>query len=680
MMGGVEMLALSLGLSVGVAGLGLAGGTLVERISDDPRLRDRVWGAALMSSLLPPVVTALLLMTPAPVREVATPTALPVVVTSIKATTAAPAQVQAFAPSLDPGLIATILLVLVGALVLLRLTILMRRGLRLSALLKGGQAADDATTDLVREVSRALAIPAPTVVVSVDATEPLLTGLRSARLVLPVALPEGEAVRQAVITHELAHLKRGDHRALWMEEAALTLLAFNPLAPLLRARRSAAREEACDALALTGAGSETRRAYAQSLIEALRTRAGSHGSGALPALTFTGAGRTTAMHRLKAVLTPAAPASRRARLGALMTGVVGLALVGAGSAALAAQREPTLQERPQYSATARFEPDVRELLNGAPVPEGLPIWALSPDRVVITPVSEGINEVNFILPFNGRAPVSVDGRRMPEGFPVSGLNPDAVAKMEREGDHTMVTLKPEAEVRGHRYGEDAAERAATTSVQASYRAETEEKFQRVSAADYRRYCASDKPDEAGFCAGVMFGQIDSAGVCTPAELSDGNSDRGPALNAYVARGKQEVARLSPRRDEGAHEYASRAIQAAYPCPADRAENSRVVTWMPVTIEGRGQLNPGDRMRVTLTDPSGALLAESVTMGDGEVRIPLTEAEFPRLGQGNRTYTLSGAIHRADGSVQPVREPTTLRLGAGSQRSARNLTATVDFGG
>jgi len=602
-MGAVELVALSLGLSVAVAALGLAGGSLIERMSDEPGLRDRVWGAALILPLLPPVAMGLLLMTPAPVLEVATPT-LVRVVAAPSVIAAAPVSVRIAPTALDLGFAGPAVLALAAVLGLFRLVVLARRALRLSALLRHGEAADAETMERVREAARGLSISAPPVVVSAATTEPLLAGLRPARLVLPTVMPGDEAVRRAMIVHELAHLKRGDHRALWLEELALALLAANPLMPLLRARRAAAREEACDAVALAGAAAETRRAYAQSLIEALRTRAGSQGPGAVPALTFTGAGRTTAMHRLKAVLTPAAPATRRARIGALLTGVVSLALVGAGSAALAAQREPVMQERPQYSANARFEPDVREPLNGAQVPERL----------------------------------------------------------------------------GHRYGEDAAVRAATTSVQASYRAETEAKFQRVSAAEYQRYCASDKPDEAGFCAGVMFGQIDSVGVCTPAGLSDGTSDRGPALNAYVERGKREVARLSPRRDEGAHEYASRAIRAAYPCPASQAEQSTVVAWMPVTIEGRGQLNPGDRMRVTLTDPSGALLAESVIMGDGEVRIPLTEAEFPRLGQGNRTYTLSGAIHRTDGSVQPVSAPTTLRLGAGSQRSARNLTATLDFGG
>lgn len=677
MMGPVEMLALSLGLSVGVAALGLAGGSLVERMSDDPRLRDRTWGAALLLPLLPPVATALLLLTPAPRLEVAAPAARPVVA-PVQMTVGAQDAAQAVAPGLAPDMIATALLVLAGALVLLRLLILTRRALRLSALLRRGQAADAGVTEAVQDAARALRITAPPVVISAAATEPLLAGLRPARLVLPTVLPETDAVRQAIITHELAHLKRGDHRALWIEEVALALLAANPLMPLLRARRAAAREEACDAVALAGAGTETRRAYAQSLIEALRTRVGSQTVGALPALTFTGAGRTTAMHRLKAVLNPAAPATRRARIGAILTGVTGLALVGAGSAALAAQREPVIQEAVQYSVTARFEPDARELLNGAAMPEGLPVWALSPRQVVITPVSEGTNEVNYILPFTGRAPISVDGHRMPDGFPVGGINPDAVANLEMEGDHMMVTLKPEAEVRGHRYGADAAEDVAAARVRASNRAQTEAKFQRVSAADYRRYCASGDADESGFCAGVMFSQIDNTAVCAPSELS-GPGDTGPALNAYVTRGKQEVARLAPRRDEGAYEYAMRAMQAAYPCATTRAEADRVVTWMPVSFDGNIELKPGDRMHVTLNNGAGTMLAEAMSTGS-DVRIPLTEAEFPGLGQGNRAYTLNAAILRADGSVETADNAVTVRLAPGSQRTARNTSARLSFGG
>lgn len=460
MMGAVELLALSLGLSVVVAAASLAGGTLIERMSADPRLRDRAWGAALMLPMMPPLATALLLMTPPPVREVAM-TMAPPLTNGPALTAAARAPVEAAALTLDTRWIALAVLALAGALVLTRLILLARRARRLSTLLRTGGTADSHTLGLVQDAARHLAIHAPVVMMSAATAEPLLAGLRPARLVLPQDLPATDTVRRAVILHELAHLKRGDHRALWLEEAVLALLAANPLMPLLRARRAAAREEACDAVALAGAGIETRRAYAQSLIEALRTRAGSQTAGAMPALTFTGAGRTTAMHRLKAVLNPAAPANRRARMSALVTGVALMTAVAAGTAAVAAQRAPAL-------------------------------------------------------------------------------------------------------------------RTATTPAQ--------------------------------------------------------------------------------------------------------AETAEVLVWMPVELEGRAVLAQGDLVHIALTDASGTLLAESLSTGEhpNGLRIPLTRAQFPGLGQGNRAYTLTGEIRRADGSVERAAEPVTVRLGAGSERTARNLRASLVF--
>ena len=601
-MGGVEMIVLSLGLSVAVAALGLASGTLVERVGDAPRLRAGAGGGALSLPLLPPVATPLLLMTPAPVLEVAKPTLVPVVAAASNVgAAAAPASVRFASPPFDLGLVGPAILLAAGALVLLRMLILARRARRLSGLLKSGQAADEATTDLVREVSRDLQIPAPPVMVSAETTEPLLAGLRAARLVLPTALRGDAAVRRAVITHELAHLKRGDHRALWVEEAALTLLAFNPLALLLRARRSAAREEACDALALNGAGSETRRAYAQSLIEALRTRAGSQTVGVMPALTFTGAGRTTAMHRLKAVLTPATPATRRARIGASAGIAVLLAVVAGSTVAVAAQREP-------------------ELLVTEAGLEG---------KTSMTPRQDA-------RPDRGSTMTAPDGASA------------ATAAL------------------------DAARNALSPGQR--------ERYRRVSAQGYRDLCASNDPGDEGFCAGVMFAQMNNAGICLTAGAS---ADTPGGTDIYVERGRDAIRRLSPRRDEGAHEYAGRAIAEAFPCTAptstNRAESRDVVVWMPVSFEGNIELKPGDRMHVTLNDGSGTMLAEAMGNG-GDLRVPLTEAEFLGPGQGNRAYTLNAAILRADGSVEAADEAIIVRLAPGSQRTARNMSARLSFGG
>jgi hypothetical protein len=151
--------------------------------------------------------------------------------------------------------------------------------------------------------------------------------------------PDSPAAR-AVITHELAHLKRGDHRAVWIEEAVVALLSVYPVLPLIRARRAAAREEACDALALGGADPAHRRAYAQSLIEALRARTERSPADALPALTFTGTPRSQAMRRLKSILTPPATAGLGTKVTAVVAGVALLGLAGAGSMAVAAQHAP----------------------------------------------------------------------------------------------------------------------------------------------------------------------------------------------------------------------------------------------------------------------------------------------------------------------------------------------------
>ena len=66
-----DLLALSLGLSVATAGMAWIGGRLVEVRTADPRLRDRMWAAALALPALPPLAVGLLLLTPAPVREIA---------------------------------------------------------------------------------------------------------------------------------------------------------------------------------------------------------------------------------------------------------------------------------------------------------------------------------------------------------------------------------------------------------------------------------------------------------------------------------------------------------------------------------------------------------------------------------------------------------------------------------
>ena len=556
-MGAPQLLILSLGLSVATAAAAWLGGRMVERLSGDPRLRDRLWALALALPALPPLaVILLLLLTPAPVREVVMPAAGPVVSAAVEIAAAPEAVSQAFAP--DPGLTMILILIAAGLLALWRLGRLALGVRRLSNLLGELTEADAATAGLVEETARRMSTPAPRLGVSPRASEPLLTGIIRPRLILPPDLGAAAdpVVVRAMIAHELAHLKRGDHQAIWFEELLVAVLAFNPLMPVLHARRAAAREEVCDTIALADAAPTTRRAYAESLIEALRRRAGPQ---ALPALSFTGAGRRTAMRRLKAVITPSAPAGSAARLLAA-GGALAVALAaGAGSLAIAGEREAVV--------------------------------------------------------------------RIPTPTPAA-LGGDAEARPQASRP-APVTTASEAT--------DSDERQAAAEAFSRLTPEQQARFRDPTAAQYRAICTSGDPADGGFCAGVMFsflGEAPANGICAP-EAAVNGGDRA-ALGAYVEGGKEQVARLAPRRDESAVAFAGRALQAAYPCNSTaearevgvvedvllQPERTALLDF-PVTLDLAAvpQIQAGDILHLTMDGGGAHNSAFSVQLTPGSRRKP-----------------------------------------------------------
>lgn len=334
----VEMIALSLAASVAVAGIAASAAAGLERLSSDAALRERAWGWALGLSALPPVLVAGLTSAPPSALPAV---ALPAYVEAARAvsTGAAEAAPVASGVAMDGGLAATVVLVLAALAAVIRGLTLTRRAVRLRRLIEKAAPASAAVREAVAETARTMGVVAPEVRITAGGSEALLTGWARPVLLLPADLAQapGATAARVVIAHELAHLKRGDHRAVWVQEIVLTLLAVNPVLRLIGVRRAAAREEACDALVLKGAGSSVRRAYAQSLIDALRVRAQA-GPAPSPALTFTGAARRQVKRRMDAILTPPSPAARGTRLLALAAGLALLGLTGAASLAVAGQR------------------------------------------------------------------------------------------------------------------------------------------------------------------------------------------------------------------------------------------------------------------------------------------------------------------------------------------------------
>lgn len=495
-MSSAALLGLSMLISIGGAGVGWLAATVLERASGDVALRDRAWSVAFYLPTLPPLAMGLYLLAPAPTRPVLT------VVGSSTIGVQAPVEVAGIAPAaaslrIDGDQLALAVLAAALLLALVRLAVLGWRTRRLGRVLARTAPATGPIVEAVARSARGLGVAAPEVRVLATATEAMLAGLVRPVLILPSSLVEAtdDPAAGAVIAHELAHLKRGDHRAIWFEEAFLALLAFNPILPLVRARLAAAREEACDALALHGAATEARHAYARSLLEAFRSRADLS-----PALTFTGNSRNQAMRRLHSILTPPSAASTKTRLAALGMGVALLALTGMGTGAVASQRQassapvpdngerltanvavmaadpaaaslpPMPQTRDHASSAASRTADLggstKVMINGVPLAAGFPYWALAADRVDIqTAEASGGASLDFILSVTDSPPVYVNGAPLPDGVGVAAIKSELVERTDRQADGSIqVQLKPRAPSAARSAASSAAKTRLTVEI------------------------------------------------------------------------------------------------------------------------------------------------------------------------------------------------------------------------
>jgi beta-lactamase regulating signal transducer with metallopeptidase domain len=98
---------------------------------------------------------------------------------------------------------------------------------------------------------------------------PLVVALAgSPRLLLPAPLWQGldEAQREALVLHELAHLRRGDQRLRWLELVVLGLYWWYPVAWWACRRLRQAEELCCDAW-VVWAAPESAADYAAALVE-----------------------------------------------------------------------------------------------------------------------------------------------------------------------------------------------------------------------------------------------------------------------------------------------------------------------------------------------------------------------------------------------------------------------------
>ena len=138
---------------------------------------------------------------------------------------------------------------------------------------------------------------------------PFVLGLIRPRIYLPFGLDEG--AREQVLTHERAHIARGDHVIKPLGWLILAVYWYNPLVWLAYALFCRDIELACDERVIRTLPVSGRADYSQALLDLSRPR---HGVGACP-LAF---GESAVKGRIKSVLTYKRPAFWLIMLAALL--------------------------------------------------------------------------------------------------------------------------------------------------------------------------------------------------------------------------------------------------------------------------------------------------------------------------------------------------------------------------
>ena len=521
-------LALALLATLPFAASAWLAGALVDRTASSPGLRERVHALGFAVPLLAAAIPVLAPLFPRPTASGAwTPLPrVPIIDQLPVAAIAAPetgllASVRALA--LDHGSTLFVLAVAIGALARLASLALRHRGL-MAALRTASPLGREDVTRALGARAEALGLRPPALAVSDRVSTPVLVGLHRPTILIPDVLAAQSTDRMILVCgHELAHALRRDNVRLLGEETLLALLWFNPAQTAVHRRLMLAREEARDGLALTGAGRETRRRYAETLVEVLRL-----GGGPGLKTAFIGTERKGTAMRLKAILKPRSDASPAHRL---IAAAVALSLVGgagAGSLAIAAQAGPEtsttsrIPEGPKQGGFTITSDHVQQLANGDLRWNGEP-------RITFDQPGEGPNAVHLL----------VNGLPAPAGFRPEDVDPKSLAWIEgrRPAPNSGQPMTLDFVYR------DAAQRRA--------------KYARSDAVDYQRYCASDDPGEYGFCSGMIFGSIASAGACLPAGLD---------IVDAPDRVLPVIAAAHPRAGESMKDFVRSAVRTAFPCP------------------------------------------------------------------------------------------------------------------
>ncbi|HET9266873.1 MAG TPA: M56 family metallopeptidase, partial [Vicinamibacterales bacterium] len=212
-------------------------------------------------------------------------------------------------------------------------------------------------TDRVRVLATQLRVARAVRVVQSTAVQvPAVVGWLRPVILLPVRALTGLSAPHldAILAHELAHVRRHDFAANLLQTAAEILLFYHPACWWISRRVRAERELCCDDIAVSMCGDRLLYATALADLESLRAE---------PALALA-ATDGPLLQRVRRLLAPAPAGPRVAGFSAVLVPVALLALVMTGASLTAAAPAPAPAPQNEVAARDRTIPAGKGVVRG----------------------------------------------------------------------------------------------------------------------------------------------------------------------------------------------------------------------------------------------------------------------------------------------------------------------------
>lgn len=549
----LSAVASNVAVAAGIAILALA----VTRFSQRPALAHALWVLVLLKLVTPPIVR-LPLASPS-VTEIAVARIEPAAAPRVALASASSSPLVPAAPIARPTPAiagrepntprpidwrdALFVLWGVGSLGLVARTAF--RAARFRRLLRRAPAASATIRARAAALSRRLGLRATPRIVLLDGRlPPMLWALGRPTIALPRSLVERFAPTEldVVLAHELAHLRRGDHRVRWLEVACVVAFWWLPLVWWARRALRRVEEECCDAW-VVWAEPEHGEVYARALVKTLAFLSGDR----LPSLAC-GVRHLGPMKRRLTMILERTPPRRLSTAG--RTAAIALAATLLTFAPTIAQDEHAAERERLAKQIAHVDRAIREL-KMAELPAAIESLVATRTRLV------------------ARAK-SIGARIVPGEAKVRALE-NEVERLDEE------VLRLEAKLRNAR-DTSSEELAAAKVVFDRLRTERNAAAERLSEA-------VDGDRLVDVRHGLETIELDFRGLGEPHAAHDRSARNAKAiaeLKAMIARLCEQNARLERR-------MADLVPKGAETRPESRAEPART-GWRPAAADQLAQLH------------------------------------------------------------------------------------------